>query len=357
MREAGPTESVAGARLKLHRVHVPPHQYGGHSPLFIAVGILGSYVAAICAFALLLVPFGFTSEDDPRPWFYWVLHGTAMLGPVGFVAVLAARQTRKMRDTPPGRFRRLRSVVEWSDAATRVPHRVIEYRIRRSRGSRAKALRLLREVQPNQVIMVNGPDVRPLLNLDSNRLPFEPIDVDAADPRLRWLVGLGDDPAAPEDDDDSRERLTDRIRGGISSAWTFLKAWWSLAFLAIMVINWLRGGRWLSLFALGALAAFPFLLSLIWERRSWIIPGGIVLREHRFGWRTSRVSVFGPESTPLLVDLGESSVSLCAGDRLLTLKGDDELVLFAILAAWASTARRPSREELLAFVGPDATPA
>jgi len=59
--------------------------------------------------------------------------------------------------------------------------------------------------------------------------------------------------------------------------------------------------------------------------------------------------VYRSANTPLFVDYGESKGYVLFRSRLATIPAN-----WTLLAAWLSTARSPTDEEILAFVGPDA---
>ncbi len=92
-----------------------------------------------------------------------------------------------------------------------------------------------------------------------------------------------------------------------------------------------------------------WMVTLIAGRRWWAVPGGIVRVDHRL-WRSQRdVRVYRSANTPLFVDYGKSEGYVLFRGRLATIPAS-----WTLLAAWLSTARSPTDEEILAFVGPDA---
>lgn len=118
------------------------------------------------------------------------------------------------------------------------------------------------------------------------------------------------------------------------------------------------GGWWFRAGLVGCLL-LPFLWGLLRGRTWWLVPGGVVYRDHRLWRKGVSVGLLTPCSSSLVVDMDGAAYFTDRG-RLRCCSwglGDpdaDARALAALLAAWLSRARTPTREEILAFMGPDA---
>lgn len=84
----------------------------------------------------------------------------------------------------------------------------------------------------------------------------------------------------------------------------------------------------------------------------WVVPGGVVRRRHRV-WRTGvTLRRFGPDDSPLLVDLQRGFGAVLEGKRLCIFALAPGMGM-AVVLGWLSTAR-VTDDALLSFFGPDA---
>jgi hypothetical protein len=90
--------------------------------------------------------------------------------------------------------------------------------------------------------------------------------------------------------------------------------------------------------------------SLFWERRWWLVPGGLVCRESR-AWRNKLgVRHYTTRESALFIDMRGGYGIVADGRRSLRFASPG-WTSWAVLTAWLSRARTPTREEALAFVG------
>jgi hypothetical protein len=92
------------------------------------------------------------------------------------------------------------------------------------------------------------------------------------------------------------------------------------------------------------------LVQLLIGRRWWVFPGGLLYRRDIAWRRKTYCRTFFPESTPLLLDFG-GGIGFVVDDGRVRRFAMGEQTRWGLLAAWVSSARRPSRKELLSFLG------
>ncbi|MBN1511017.1 MAG: hypothetical protein JXB13_03305 [Phycisphaerae bacterium] len=296
---------------------------------------------------------------------------------------------------------RLAAASAHPDFQKRLPHRAIELACLRKqrlgdlgvRRFRRSLRDILSPLAPGTVIVANyGPTddegVAPPFPVPTD-VPFEPADLNSGDgPNLvevnlraqglsidDWMNSLGDkvpplemyarrNPSAtskPPEYSDTRKRasqkqgglaLLRRVCGAVGRV-VGLLILFGLMLSPVLVIAglfyWNPQSGFLCVSIGVVLLGLLSMVTLIAGRHWWAVPGGIVRVDHRL-WRSQRdVRVYRSANTPLFVDYGESKGYVLFRGRLATIPAS-----WTLLAAWLSTARSPTDEEILAFVGPDA---
>lgn len=101
-------------------------------------------------------------------------------------------------------------------------------------------------------------------------------------------------------------------------------------------------------------AMFLGLPSFIGERRWWLVPGGVIVREHRLWRRTMRAGLVRPQDTSIFVDFRTATALFLLNGSACMIRLYKGESAWAFIAGWISTARPPTDEEVLAFLGRDA---
>jgi len=296
---------------------------------------------------------------------------------------------------------RLAAASAHPDFQKRLPHRAIEMACLRKqrlgdlgvRRFRRSLVDILSPLAPGTVIVANyGPteDEEAALPFPvPTDVPFEPVDMNGAggpdlvEVNLRaqgwsvddWTNSLGDKvpplevyerrgrsaTSKPPEHSDTRKRaspkqgslaLLRRIGGAVGRVVGLLILLGLLLSPVVLIVNmffWNPQSGFLCVSIGVVLLGLLWMVTLIGGRHWWVVPGGIVSVDHRL-WRSQRdVRGYRSANTPLFVDYSESKGYVLFRGRLATIPAN-----WTLLAAWLSTARSPTDEEILAFVGPDA---
>ncbi len=308
---------------------------------------------------------------------------------------------RKGRERERLRRARLTAASAHPDFQKRLPHRAIEMACLRKqrlgdlgvRRFRRSLLDILSPLAPGTIIVANyGPtedeEVAPPFPVPTD-VPFEPVDMNGVDgPNLleinlraqgwsvdNWMNSLGDKApplevyerrgrsatSKPPEHSDTRKRasqkqgglaLLRRIGGavvGVVGLLILLGLLLSPVVVIVSMFFWNPQSGFLCVSIGVVLLGLLWMVTLIGGRHWWAVPGGIVRVDHRL-WRSQRdVRVYRSTNTRLFVDYSESKGYVVFRGLLATIPAS-----WTLLAAWLSTARSPTDEEILAFVGPDA---
>jgi hypothetical protein len=294
----------------------------------------------------------------------------ATLAWISFVDGVSRRRLLQRR---PRRGARLDDLARRPDAPRRAPHRLVERVFRHERRRRAferNLTEVLRCIPPGWVIVINSiwksnpPAPVP------TALVFEPVDLYEPDDALCQLAQSG----YPEPEHDATVSESDpalfrRIRRGLRAAARRMHtrsrpipSWLVLGLPIIWSYQLIRRPDWFNLIVLVGMLG-PLLVrvsrGLLAGRDWWLVPGGIAWRKHRLWRRSVEVGLVTRRDAPLVVDLTGTAYTV-AGGRLCRFRfphaGTEWFVwgMAAFLVAWVCTARTPTREEVLAFMGPDA---
>lgn len=354
--------------IKTYWVQVPPLRRGFLSLLFLALGFPLTWFGASA-----LIGLGIDAVRSVlglgRYLTYAELGLIVLGGAIGPVVLIAAREwylIHRRMNHPPVRGRRLQLLLQDADRAQRFPHRQVERLVRRHPTSRRRLLRLAKILPPGTLVVVNGPRLYGAVPRPCGAVvPFEPIDIHSDDERLGWLL-IQDFKAQDfdiewieEQEETPRPSLRTRLEWSrqVVFAWAAMLFWvgWLVYSVYRIATRPFDGVSAFFLLVL-ALASWAIVAPLFWERRWWVIPAGLMLRDAR-AWRGQQnVWLFAASSCVLLVDLGSSRAVVSNGRRSFGFASEPQ-VLGAAISAWLTRARQPSMAELLSFAGPGAVAA
>ncbi len=273
---------------------------------------------------------------------------------------LSNKAESRYLNMPRNRLDRLAKISKHPNGSTRLPHRQAESEMRRIRPTKARLKKALARIPPRHVLYLNYP-LRPSSQLPtSNDVPFEPIDIAADDEQLNWLVtmNLESGPQLPEFDQPKKKgRWPDGIKA-------LLAVIFRLLYILMMIGAILGGGydlffgKWSSeSFAFlfyAAIFSGGFIIPLFVEKKWFLVPGGVVMRESRLWTRNDQINVYTPNTHGILFDAESRTVALLDGTRLYRFQSDED-VTWPTLAAWLSTARTPTDQEIHTFLGQPAS--
>gem|GEM_PF-5368973 len=161
--------------VRCRLIYIPTEDRSGLFLLILAVGIIFSWVVAY-VLVLALLTIIVRPTGDPPMWIYLSAVLGGLVGLVGWVLFYEPRPRRLAYQKRANRDGRLAKVVERKDSILRVPHRHIECVLRKKRVRPKDVFRVLSQLQPRELIVVqemNGPRVVPR---PCNHL-FEPIEI------------------------------------------------------------------------------------------------------------------------------------------------------------------------------------
>lgn len=351
----------AGA-VRLHRIWTPPETvHYGRLALLVAAAVL---VGGISAMAAGVFAVASALQGGGSVWLVaYLLSLLAFTAP----AVLVGTAIREWRGSkqPCPRTARLERIAAHPDA-TRLPHRLVELTWRRGPNPRELA-RLVTTLPPRRLIVVNGPRGGPLALPDFVDREFEPAQLPHEAEQL--LDGLADRPAVRAEDPAGcgAVRATRTVCGGEqhSASRNGRRRMWNLILFAVAMLpasvetlhvvmgrarfEW-HSPFWLMLGALLLVCAIPYIV----EQRMWLVPGGVVCCGHAAWRRKPRLRVMWAGVSSLIVDLRDGRAVAAVDRRVVILPCAGRVrAALALLAAWRSTARRPTMEELRTLFDPE----
>ena len=219
------------------------------------------------------------------------------------------------------------------------------------------ARQLTNVLNPGDILCVNPPRREIDLFLGRNSIQFEPIDIDDDEDRIELFVASGQeaDEASP-----SQPESAGRARTGASALKSFLKqllSWmwllfWSFYLLRSIYFLITQGATRESFpfLVVAFLCIFGIFMATMFEKKTWIVPGGLIYRYAPFYRRVPAVEYFRPDSSPLVIDCRSNHCVVWSGGRPFRLFCPD-LAAPAVLLAWLSTAPAPTLQEVRSFLG------
>ena len=354
--------------LTVKWVKVPPARRGFVGWILFLIVIFVSYlfVFLISLFVLGLL---FQRLPGPSGLRFGVASALSFLmagiGPIISYQFLEAfrrryRYRRTRRHSPERqRLDRLTAVVNHAEAMPRAVSRLVEYEIRTHGGRSRKLAEILNRAGPGLVIVVTTVGWTSFPRHVPTDARFEPIDLEQDNERLAWL---GDQvweaaqqtyPLNQTDVDIEPSALLIRDKLGVLVKWLFgIVGCLGLAYMAYSTVRFPASTDaylFCGFFLLMVLLALGGLLA---DSTWWLVPGGLVFRRRRAWRRNVQVRLITPAESSLIVVAGGGAFVLDRG----RLRGFNypHWCDWALIAGWMSTAPTPSRDEILAFVGPDA---
>lgn len=336
-------------RTRVYWLRSPIKERGSSFLLVISLGAflvwIPAYVAMLGLLALL------SASNGELPSWVYVLSVFAGIGAMlFFIYWQGTKPYRTAHRKNPLRLDRLKKIFNHPDAGRRLPHRLVEILLRQRKGSTQHIGRILKQSSPNTVVAIL-PNQRirlPTWNPSDNH--FEPIELnDDADKLLHYVNGEIE--LAEEDEEENPKRRFFSLQRVKSLTFSAIFYGFAFFFFARIVFNLIYSPTaWLWMIGLvGGVIIVPILGRLLIEKKWWIFPGGLMRRVDAIG-RGPIVHNFRPDSCPLIIDFRNEFAAVMDGQRVFRIPVVQQAQL-AILAAWTSTARRPTCEELCSFLG------
>jgi hypothetical protein len=333
--------------IRVLRIRMPNQETRMLLAFALAIGSILAWIL-ICLYSLYLAQLLITSALLPNTLEYAIPVCLAFMG-VGllFIGFFSwdRRQQYKSRIL---RRTRLERMTADPRAFVRFPHRHLEL-LYHHRKVRWKAIRsLLARMPARTVVLVDCPT-------KSRNFPvatqfFEPIDILEDMGSLFGILNGTIDFHGNSDTDSSgsTSRIVSRIIAVVLSILFVNFMIWAAYKFYLFAIGNGTTGAWLS--AMMLCFFLGFVVWLILRQRNWyLIPGGLVRVEQKLWKKQSDVILSCPDSSPLLLYFAEDQGFVVASSEILEFYFD-EMEGLAILSGWLSTARRPSLEEITAFV-------
>ena len=350
-------------RLAVYRVYVPPLRAPLIRTIVIVLGaVVSCSVGSIVGFAVtpVLLGTGRTTVEIT------VLFAGGLLCLSGWLAAASIAWPHRLRDQPTGRRERLASVLGVPSVATRLPHRGVEWVLRRHPTSSRKLRAALRTLPPGTIIVANGPRrVDGAWRPAGAHTPFEPVGLASNDEQLGWLLyqdALGQG-HIEEDDTSSAESgraEVRRVKGAtvFGSILSVVGILWLVYCLFLAVTGQWGGHAYFALLVLGMIL-LGRLADMFWERAWWVVPAGLLCRESRLWRKAMAIRLFAAEESALFLDMREGHGFVHGHGQVLKFDCPHLQipVSWGVLSAWLSTARRPTLEEVRSYLGPDAESA
>lgn len=355
MQDQAPSETTP---IRLHVVRWPAVGF----PPVRAILLLSALVSVLLV-SVAVIHF-VMSHAFPSNYIGGVVHVLFVSVPLSIAMSLLifAQHIRKVdekyRRLRSRRWRRLRRIIERPELNFRYPHRLFEHAFYESPQIPIRRAPFVRRCRPGDVVLCNAFAPGDRLLPRANDIPFGPIDIlEDRDRITDYIFAVRSQLARSH----PRERAATPQDAFVSERTRiFVKRWmWrillllgglQLAFVAVKTVS----GGWgveaylpASIITIGVLA---LVWRLFFERRWWLAPGGIILREFRF-WRSGMmIRLFTPEQTPLVIDARSGVAYLMHRNDVLRFDCPGD-TWWAVATAWMSTATPPTMEQVRSFVG------
>lgn len=277
---------------------------------------------------------------------------------VVLVLLLAAIRRRRL-NTPPGRGRRLRHLLNSPGGGERFPHRSLEFARRRQLSELSARRKGLLDRLPAGIAIVANARRAYAEAPDIGITGFEPLRVDVPDEQLTNLLVLGyslnEEQAAEAArwmKDPGSIRLRHRRWWGKKAAVQLTRALglaWVASILAGVVWMGMMGQVWILLFWAG----FGLLFWLSHARHIhtawWLVPGGIAFAAPSL-FRSRRIRYARATDSALLIDQRSAILTVVHEGRIHRCEAQP-VVALAVLAGWRYTGETPTREQIEELLG------
>ena len=348
--------------MKVYYVWPPPRRRRKAPWLARPVWFLGviwpTLFLALLAINWLVVTIAGWGVESPVFARGWVVDLLLSMFLALYVAYLALQRFRG---------RRLAGIARHPDAIRRLPHRVWESKRYKSNNSGDNPYRVLVQLPRGTVLVNSAPRGR--TRPQPTDIPFEPAHVRKDPELLRALEAIGEARSTQRDDTEALARLESAGSRNwrpephtvVGQAGRFANQWlirlsipmYGLMVAVVGMAAWFKG-EWRG-WVIVAMMTFPIWIlatASVTQASWWLAPGTLIYRRSRPWWRHDRVGWARADESVLLIDCDRHIGSVVIGDRAhgFAYHADAD---WAILAGWLSTARRPTPEEIMSFLGPD----
>lgn len=313
---------------------------------------LAAVLAALLVTGLVWIALGGRWIDANR-WFI----GIVGVAPIIIIARSAWIHGFRLRKRPPTRLPRLQRLADMPEFISRYPHRLVEYALRKQPkgGGACGDPSVLVDLPPGRMFIVL-PDWKQDFDLPAPILPsFEPVDIQRDHQRMAALL-QGAERTESEAHQLDRQLASARRR-------------WKLTLLGLGVcMPVMLGGLCVSILqlafaqssrevraALFGIIVFGLLglFVVLQRRRTLVVPGGIARTSELHFIRKPHLSYETCDEASLVVDVRRRAAFACRQGGVCRYENIHGLKRDFLIAAWQSTARTPSLEEVKTFLGAD----
>lgn len=354
--------------LTVRWVKVPPATRGFVGWVLFLIAIPVSYLVAFLI-VLLVLGFLLSRLPDPSGIRFGVASAISLLmaviGPIVSYRILEAFRRRyryrRTRKHSPERQRRdrLAAVVNHPEPMPRTVARLVEYEIRTRGGRTGKLAEILNRAGPGFVIVVTTTGCSSFPRPVPTAARFEPIDLQQDDGRLAWLGDQALEVTAQAfqssrtEVDTAHSGLLIRDKLGVLAMWVFvITGCLGLAYMGYSTVRFPASSDAYMFSGIFVLLVLLLLGRLLADSTWWLVPGGLIFRRRRVWRKNVEVRLITPRESSLVVGVGGEAFVLDRGR--LRYFYYPYWGSWALIAGWMSTAPTPSKDEILAFVGPDA---
>ncbi len=276
-----------------------------------------------------------------------------------------ARHARLVRN-PPWRTERLKRIIAGSESGERFPHRLIEASLRSFDPLKKKIRTATRGIRPRDLIIVVSRSDEGLILPSPSEVDLEPVEICNESETI-----FDNNGAFPVGAIRSGELRTAAATEVVEAKepevewhptrWRKLSPvarWIGFAFwVGIILDRAMNGGLgdlawYMGLGAIGGFFFGPFGRGLFFERRWWLVPGGLAYREVAAWRKGMRVALITPEDSTLVLDWRSGDAYVHDGSRGLHFKCGEH-ACWAVASMWMSTTRRRTVSEMRSFFGAD----
>jgi len=347
------------ASVQMRYVQAPARVSSSLALLVIGAGILIIGLLSLIAAAYLVEWLGLDHTDQLAITLLYVATVCGSCGGWGVFAHLM--QWGKQMERIPGarlRHRRL-SLLKRNNRLHRC-HPRLEFQAALLTPFRTSG-RIWRAVSPlpaGSTMAVGFPLEYQFARPVPNEIGFEPIEMDEPNDQMRALLEMnlaaGGIAYAEKIEPPKVSKLARNSQSRRRKP-TPSDLLWLLAAIGFSLWIWQARGTFpfFYFFMMTSGFALSHARSLVDPRRWWLVPGGIVYREARSWRKKMKVGMVTPENSPLFVHYEEGYALVRVNTMTLRI-GCPDWTGWCVMAAWMSTAARPTKEEVLAFFGPDA---
>ena len=342
---------------KAHRLRIPTPRTSELYAVIMALGILAAWTVIYGGAVLILMQRAGYPADPPQ-WIYTLSITAGLIGPIALaILVERSRHARRMRPTRL-RTERLDRLAASPASRDRLHHRHIEGVLRRVHAGRRAIERELVRLPPRSIILVTAREFVPRKVPCDSTVPFEPIDIADNSNHVFDLVDLffSDVAAFVEP---ARATAADSVNppaqglfSGTSRQWAACAAVMIpfLAFVFYQTIGSFDRFEFVALLVCLSFVASQAPRCLIFERRWWLVPGGLLYREDRIWRKSLRWGVIRANESPLMIDMRSGIARVVERGRVRRVRCA-EIARWFVVAGWASAAPSPTDEQVRSFLG------